>query len=973
MKRKKIFCLSSKNYLEEYDAEGCYFQHESGLEIFELKSSEFKENAFGIAFKTIPLNNTGVAHILEHTIFCGSNKYRIKDPFLYLMKGSLNTFLNAMTFQDKTLYPAASTIEKDYFNLFKIYADAVFHPLLKKEAFMQEGYNINPSNFELSGIVLNEMKGNYSNKNSLINELATNSLFCEGTYQYDSGGNPINIIDLTYEEFIEFYNKHYTLENCKIFLFGNIDTNKNLNFIEKYIIRPYQKKKLNINYNIEKVTRWKQGKTLNYDIPKETENTLGVYAINWLCADIENIKDNIGLEILSEILLDDSCQFTINMLKSGIGDVISDISGINTDIKECVLSFGLQNVIPGKLEEFKNLVFKELKNLVKVKIPQKLIQGILFGYEFALKEEKGQDWPISLMIKSFKGWIHGMHPIETLKINCYLDNIKSKLEKGEPYFENLIEKYLLNNNHYTLINFNPSENVLKEMEEEIEKKLMDREIKIKKNPEKFEEFTKDYNQFKNYQKKEDLKSDITKLPMLKMEDLPKEVEKSLILNENREINTHTFEVKKNNNIFNVYLFFKLDGLKKEDFIHISLLKRAIQALSTQNYSYIDLNNKIQNTLGQINIYETYEEDVQGNMINLLNINFKSFNNKIQESFVLIKEILTNINFHDYDRLKEVVLSLKNDFKSALVPKGHIFATTRAESKLTRSKYLRELQSGITGREFWQKVKTNIESLKEIAHNLQNLKDKIIFKDNFSSLIIGNTNDVIKRLESELFILRENLIKKKKIYLNNSLAIPSSNILKELIIIPSKVSFNAMSFSSYKITDENYPKINFLTHILKSGVLWEKIRVMGGAYGAFASITNGIFSLTSYRDPNFIKTYQAFEASLEELANNKINNEELYTYLVGVIGLTTNVKTKSTEILQSYKRKILKINDQLRQNIRNAYFKITSQDIKDISEQALCQLKQKRSITSLVTNENYENEKEKLETLLGKKYRVKKIY
>ncbi|AHH12243.1 Metalloprotease, insulinase family protein [Borrelia hermsii YBT] len=972
MKKKKFFSLISKTYLEEYDAEGCYFQHESGLEIFELKSSSFKENAFGIAFKTIPLNNTGVAHILEHTIFCGSNKYRIKDPFLYLMKGSLNTFLNAMTFPDKTLYPAASTIQKDYFNLFKIYADAVFNPLLKKEAFMQEGYNINPNNFKLSGIVLNEMKGNYSDKNSLINEIATNSLFCEGTYKYDSGGNPINIIDLTYEEFIEFYNKHYTLENCKIFLFGNIETNKNLNFIEKYIIRPYTKEKLNISYNIDKTTRWKQGKTLSFDIPKETENTLGVYAINWLCTDIENIKENIGLEILSEILLDSSCQFTINMLKSEIGDVIADVSGINTDIKECVFSFGLQNVLPGKIEKFKNMVFNELKNLVKVKIPKELIQGILFGYEFALKEEKGQGWPISLMIKSFKGWIHGMHPTETLKINYHLDEIKNKLERGKPYFENLIEKYLLNNNHYTLIHFNPSDKILKEMEEKIEKKLMDREIDIKKNPKKLAEFTKDYNQFKDYQKKSDLKSGIAKLPMLKIEDLPKEVEKSLNLNETPELKAHTFELKKNNNIFSVHLFFKLDLLQKEDFIHLSLLKRAIQDLSTQNYSYVDLNNKIQNILGQLNIYESYEEDIQGNMINLFNITFKSFNNKIQESFMLIKEILTNINFHDYDRLKEVVLSLKNDFKSILIPKGHIFATTRSESKLSQSKYLRELQFGITGREYWQKIKTDIESLKELACNLENLRNKIIFKDNLSSLLIGNTNDVIKRLESELFTLRESLSEKTDI--NNPLTIqPSSNTLKEIIIIPSKISFNSMSFVSYAIIDENYPKINFLTHILKSGILWEKIRVVGGAYGAFASITNGIFSFTSYRDPNFVKTYQAFEASLEELANNEIKNEELYTYLVGVIGLSTNVKTKSIEILESYKRKMLNISDQLRQDIRNAYFKITSTDIKNISEQVLHQLKQKSSLTSLVSNATYEDEKDKLEALIGKKYRLKKIY
>ncbi|MCD2417069.1 insulinase family protein, partial [Borreliella burgdorferi] len=543
MKKKKIFKLISKTYLEEHGAEGYYFKHESGLEVFHLKSDSFKENAFCIAFKTIPSNNTGVAHVLEHTIFCGSSKYKIKDPFLYLLKGSLNTFLNAMTFPDKTIYPAASTIEKDYFNLFNIYADSIFNPLLKKESFMQEGYNINPKDFKVSGIVFNEMKGSYSNKNSLINEIVSSSLFEEGAYKYDSGGIPTNIIDLTYESFLDFYKKYYTLENCKIFLCGNTQTEKNLNFIEKYIIRPYKKEKSNVNINIENVKRWEKGKKLTYKIPKENDNSLGVYTINWLCTEINNIEDSIGLEILSEILLDDSCSFTINILKSGIGEDIAHISGINTDLKESIFSFGLQNVVENKEKEFKNLVFSELKNLVKNKIPKELIKGILFGYEFALKEEKGQNFPIALMIKSFKGWLNGLHPIKTLQTSYYINEITNKLEKGIYYFENLIEKYLIFNNHYTLISFIPSHDTEKEMEEEIEKKLMAREIEIKQNPEEFLQFKKDYNQFKKYQNKKDSKADIAKLPLLKIEDLPKQIEKSLDLNEIKELNLHSFKFK----------------------------------------------------------------------------------------------------------------------------------------------------------------------------------------------------------------------------------------------------------------------------------------------------------------------------------------------------------------------------------------------------------------------------------------------
>ncbi len=714
-----------------------------------------------------------------------------------------------------------------------------------------------------------------------------------------------------------------------------------------------------------------KGEKLTYKIPKENDNSLGVYTINWLCTEINNIEDSIGLEILSEILLDDSCSFTINILKSGIGEDIAHISGINTDLKESIFSFGLQNVVENKEKEFKNLVFSELKNLVKNKIPKELIKGILFGYEFALKEEKGQNFPIALMIKSFKGWLNGLHPIKTLQTSYYINEITNKLEKGIYYFENLIEKYLIFNNHYTLISFIPSHDTEKEMEEEIEKKLMAREIEIKQNPEEFLQFKKDYNQFKKYQNKKDSKADIAKLPLLKIEDLPKQIEKSLDLNEIKELNLHSFKFK-SNNIFNVNLFFKLDFLEKEDYIYLSLFKRALQDLSTKNYSYININNKIQNTLGQINISESYDEDIDGNILNSFNISFKSFNNKVKESFELIKEILININFHDYERLKEITLSLKNDFKSLLIPKGHLLAMLRSKSKLKLNEYLKELQNGITGREFWQKAKTDTESLKEIANKLDNLKNKIISKNNLSALIMGNTDDILKNLENEFFNLKESL--EESNHYNGLLNLDAnSKALREIIIIQSKVAFNAICFPSYKINDENYPKANFLEHVLRSGIFWEKIRVMGGAYGASASIANGIFSFASYRDPNFTKTYQAFEKSLEELANNKMTDDEIYTYLIGLIGTNIYVKTKATEALQSYRRKMLNISDSLRQDIRNAYFTITPQDIKEISTKILTQIRQHNSIASLVNNQIYEEEKNNLEKLIGKEYSLKKIY
>ena len=362
------FTLVSVSDQEEYKGKGYTYRHDkTGLELFHLHNDD-TENLFSFTFKTPAYDNSGVAHILEHSVLSGSRKYPVKDPFMALMKGSMNTFLNAMTYPEKTVYPAASPVEKDYFNMMSVYADAVFFPLLKKEVFHQEGHRLEfdeDGNLKIVGIVFNEMKGAYSDHDSIVGEWCFRSLFPDTQYHYDSGGQPETIPDLSYEEFKNYHETYYHPSNCRVFLYGNISSEKQLQFLENEFLNSFVKK--NVDTEIKNQVRWDKPRAIEFTSPlTDNEDPKGksTIAVNWLISDIGKPMDLLSMEVLSDILLSNSGSPLYKaIVDSGLGADLSPVSGLETDVKELIFSVGIRGSDPDKKESFEKLLEDELTKI----------------------------------------------------------------------------------------------------------------------------------------------------------------------------------------------------------------------------------------------------------------------------------------------------------------------------------------------------------------------------------------------------------------------------------------------------------------------------------------------------------------------------------------------------------------------------------------------------------------------------------
>lgn len=924
--------ILSQEYLEEFKSKATHLRHKSGFEVFHLHN-ENPENLFAFTFKTLPHNDTGVAHILEHTVLCGSEKYPVKDPFLNLLKSSLNTFLNAFTFPDKTVYLASSCVEKDFYNLMRVYSDSVFNPLLKEEAFAQEGWHfkINEEDkLDVSGIVFNEMKGVYSSEEAIIQEESIHSLFKKSLYRFDSGGNPKAIPSLTYEEFKKFHEDFYHPSQTKLFLFGDISLEKHINFIEKEILDPKGSLSPKNIPVIEKEPRWNKPEFKTLLVPPSEDSNLSHILINWLTCDISETEDVIGLEILIQILLSDASPLVLKLLEEEIGEDISPLCGYESEIRDTILSLGMRGVKEDKKELFYPLVREILQEMVEKGIDKELVEGILFNFNFSSREIKGSGQGLRLMHRTLRGWLHELDPKSSLVFKSHLQEIEKKHAQGH-YFEGLIEKYLLNNPHHSILTFD----VDLDYEEKNRKQFEEWLLKKEKEwiPKKKEEIIKLNEQLKIFQETPDSENDLSTLPLLKKEDLPHSVRPmaTIIPFDGKE--TISLISLPTNGIIYINLAFSLKSLAPESFSYLGLVHRAWDSLGTKNYSQSELEKKIRLIFGRFSFNIQQEADLEGSPVPYLFLQAATTEEKAEEGLALIKEILLEPNFNNEQRLKELLLELKNDFSSSLTHHGHQYASLRGMAKVDPTSSLKERVSGISAYEFWVEKTDNIKkALKELPSIFKELKDKLLNKKSTKAFLVGEEKAITllaKKVEDFIYSLPEKEINTFKV----DLIKPENK--QEAILLKTKVNFNALILKGFSIEEENFPASLFLAHLLKSNQLWNKIRMKGGAYGASAT-SHGmrVFTFSSYRDPHTQKTFDAFKESLEEIANKSLSDLEIYTTLIGMLGSDLAPISPQAYALLSFKLKERGITNKLRQDIRDAYFKLNSQDIQKVAKSLL---------------------------------------
>jgi Zn-dependent M16 (insulinase) family peptidase len=921
------FVVLGTGTFERLRSETVFLRHlRTGLEVFHVINDDV-ENLFAFAFSTPPEDNTGLPHILEHCCLAGSEKYPVKDPFQIMMQRSVCTFLNAMTYSDRTVYPAASVLEKDYFNLFEMYGDSVFKPLLRKETFQQEGWRISSSGEgpELKGIVFNEMKGAYSDPESILYEHSSRALFLDGPYQFDSGGDPLCIPDLSYEDFCSFHKKYYAPGNCRLFLYGNIDTVKQLEFVDSVILKDFHSQSEKIVVGLS--SKIQQPVNSEFPAPAVKGEDGNTISVNWLLNAPESSYKSTLLEVMAYLLLGNPGALLYKaVLDSDFADDISDVSGIDSYQKEYVFSCGIRGCEDGREKDFEAFLLKELERIVEDGIPELNLQAAINKFEFSSLEIKSGS-PVGLrhMDKVMKSWIYGGNPESGLEYAEYFEKIRENLKNTPNLFEKLIKTELLENNSRSLIVVKPDESYEKKLNEKL----------IIKSKEKFETIektllAKEESAFSVFQEIEENEDVLKCVPEIMKSDIPAKV---------LQLDYDTYKSDKNDiiysNIFTngicyISMSFDFSSIPDRLLPFMTLFSRAVFDCSLKNKSHDVLSNEIAEKLG--GLYGAVDivtplNAVESTPSKKFIINVKALETQLSSGLELLREIVHEVNFKDFKRLKELVVEMKNDFVMHSVSSATSLSVSRAAANFSEAYAIDDLLQGYPQYGFIKKLLADFDDQKEAyADNLYSLRDSIFSTDFDLSLSCSSSlkDSTVKKLK-DIFSFNSNIDFEK-----NSTGSYKNNISLEGVVIPANVAFSGYALKGALLGSVEYSVMKVLSSMMKSGILWDIVRNKNGAYGVSAGVNGSeeVFVFSSYRDPETVKTLEAFREALQFFAAGKIDRHVADSAVVSILGREMRPLRPGEHTLTALRRYSYGINDELRQ--RNFDF-IKNVSISQIAE------------------------------------------
>lgn len=922
----KGFELISIKDVPDCASTGIYLRHkETGLEVFHLVNDD-PENLFSFSFRTPIKNATGAAHILEHSVLCGSEKFPLKEPFTNMMNQSVNTFLNAMTYADKTVYPASSVVKNDYFNLMDVYADAVFFPLLKKETFLQEARRLelnDSGEFEMQGVVYNEMKGCYSSFDSVASDIQLRSIFPNTNYSLDSGGDPLVIPLFTYEDFKAFHQKYYSPDNCLLFLYGNIPTQEQLDFIDKILINrlkqkyPLATEKPSYPYDnpefreMETSSEIKESLVINKTAP--TAGATGsLVTVNWNCGETKNLEDFMECAFLSEVLIgNDGSPLAKALLDSELGDELAPISGVNNETRNFSISFGLHGVKKGNEKKVYKVLFSALDEIFNQGIEKSHIDAAIMSAEFSNREVTRAGGPYSLVLleRALSTWNYGTEPALGLLYRDAFEKVRIKAEENPRYIQELLLKYIYENKKCVYVTVSPSEKYIKERDEK-EKKLIQ---ELSKTVDK-ESLKKDLDALHAYQQYHETEKDVECIPSLKLSDLSTEAnvihtDFSFLSLERQCAKVPVLRnIENTNGIAYLELGFPLDAFEPEDYFYLPLFNYvapscgwkdkdwAETSLETGMYtggisSRLFVHQRAQTERSKALQKEREKHNVIGH--DWIFFSVKLLSEKLDEGLKTFEDFITGFNFSDEKRLKNLLGEVKSGLKASVIPHGNRYALTRVQAFNSHSGVVDEITKGFSQIMFIDSLSE--KNVKELSKRLGRIKEKLLSAGTLVHLTTDKETD--EKLSEKLPVFLEKLSIKElqapkaqddqaffnKILMKGEQS--ADDAKEEYFTAETQVGFSAAATdSNYFQTVENAREI-FLSHWLSVTLLWERIRTTGGAYGAYASSANlsGQFLFSSFRDPSPVKSIQTFKKCLEDASEISISEEECSRSLTGTYG------------------------------------------------------------------------------------------
>ncbi len=881
------YSIISIEEISELNTTGYLLKHKKTGANVVLMVSDDDNKVFNIGFRTPPENDAGLPHILEHSVLCGSKKFPAKNPFEELVQGSLNTFLNAMTYPDRTMYPVASCNDKDFKNLMDVYLDAVFHPNIyeREEIFKQEGWHYDISdkagNITYNGVVYNEMKGAFSEPESTLDRYMNSALFPDTCYGFESGGDPKDIPSLSYEEFLDFHRKYYHPSNSFIYLYGNMDMAERLDYIDKEYLSDYNR--LDIDSTIKFQQPFNETKVLEGTYPignDEDETDKGFLSYATVTSDFSDRELYYAFKVLGYALLSmPGAPLKQALIEAGIGKAIS--GGSVDGMMQNYFYINAKNVEPSKKDEFVKIIEDTLKNIVENGIDKKSLKAALNVMEFQYREADFGNYPRGLYycLYIMDSWNYDENkPFIHVKAGDTFAKLNELAETG--YFEEIIERCILNNNHKVVYTLKPEKGLDEKRSKELQDKLD--AFKSSLTDEQIEKLIEDTKALEKYQSEPSAKEDTEKLPVLELDDIEKEP-KLYKIDERKEDVPVIFSDIFSNEIAYITASFDCKYVPASLIPYVGLLENIFRYMDTENYKYSDLNNEINIHSGGLatNAIVYNKNSDSGEYSTRFEAGIKVFYKEIPFAFKIMEEVLLHTNVENEKRLKEIIAENLTKIRSRIISSGHSVALYRALSYMCEAGAVTDMFNGIGAYEFFNDLDKNFD-YEKITSNLKKVM-KLIF--NKKNLIIGFTADEkgYELMKSQIKALTDSLYTDE---LEETDEKPVIEVKNEGIIIPSPVSYVART-GNFKKAGFDYTGILLtLKNALDYGYLWNNVRVLGGAYGVMSmyQASSGNMGYMSYRDPNVAKTSETFMSVPEYLKNFEADEREIRKFIIGAISI-----------------------------------------------------------------------------------------
>ena len=874
------FTLREERSLSEIASTARLYIHDgTGARLLSVINAD-ENKAFGISFRTPPGRSDGVAHILEHSVLCGSEKYPVKEPFVELVKGSLSTFLNAFTYPDKTVYPLASTNLKDFRNLIDVYFDAVLHPLITEDTFRQEGwhYEVDPVTgaLEYKGVVFNEMKGAHSDPDDLHDDLCRRSLFPDTAYGLDSGGDPAVIPSLDYASFRRFHETYYHPSNSYIFFYGDDDPEERLAIAERWL-SPYSRFEIDSLPALQKPFDAPLTRTATYDSAEPKAWT----AVNWAFPGRENPETRLARTILSHILIGTPASpLRVALIESGLGEDLAGF-GLEDDIRQGAFSAGLKGVSPIDVPKVEKIVLETLAGLASEGIDGEAIAASMNTVEFALREKNTGRFPrgLAVMLEALGEWLYGENPMDALAFAGPLERIKRGIAGGR-YFESLIETSFLRNSHRSTITLQ-SEAQAGEKLAAAERAVLDR-TRASMSSGELESTAAIAARLKARQETPDSPEALATIPSLSLGDLAPDA--TPLPCETRDLGDATllFHDLATSSILYLDLAFPLDSLDADLLPYIGLFGRVLLEMGAGETDYIALSREIGKETGGIGVSTLAASKWRtGGTVARFILRSKALASGADKLFGLLSRILTEARIDDRERFRQIVLEEKAQAESALIPSGHRILSLRLRSRFTEADAISDRIGGVEQLFFLRALAQRVDADWEgVLADLGAVRKALV---NVSGAVVNVTIDAVQfsRIEPALRRFIAGLPTAPRV--QGKTIAPSQGPKFEYLSLPTQVNFVGTALPLGQ--GARVGALLVVKNYLDTTFLWENVRVQGGAYGGFSSfdLNSGVFVFLSYRDPNLERTFETFSKAKDFLGKLTISREELIRSIIGTIG------------------------------------------------------------------------------------------